>query len=343
MKTIILDEPEHFRRISTDPPASAPPGHALLRVDRVGICGTDLHAFRGRQPFFSYPRILGHELGVEIVELGDGETDLQVGDRCCVEPYLNCGTCIACRRDKPNCCTSLKVLGVHVDGGMREAIAMPFEKLHVSKTLSTDQLALVETLGIGAHAVDRAQIEPGENVLVIGVGPIGLSVVQFAEVAGADLTVFDLNPSRLDFCREQFGVTKTVDGSEITETEDVVAHLADLGGGDLPTLVFDVTGHPGSMARSFELVANGGKLVFVGLFIGDVTFHDPEFHRKEMTLLSSRNSRPQDFRRILELMESGEIDTAPWITHRASFDNLIEEFPGWLEPDAGVVKAVLEL
>ena len=138
-------------------------------------------------------------------------------------------------------------------------------------------------------------------------------------------------------------MTKTVDGSEITETEDVVAPVADLGGGDLPTLVFDVPGHPGSMARSFELVANGGKPVFVGLFIGDVTFHDPEFHRKEMTLLSSRNSRPQDFRRILELMESGEIDTAPWITHRASFDNLIEEFPGWLEPDAGVVKAVLEL
>jgi 2-desacetyl-2-hydroxyethyl bacteriochlorophyllide A dehydrogenase len=234
------------------------------------------------------------------------------------------------------------VLGVHVDGGMRDTISMPLTKLHRSRTLRTEQLALVETLGIGSHAIDRARIEPGERVLVIGVGPIGLSVIQFAKLAGAELTVLDLNESRLRFCREQFGVERTIGPAEMPDGDPLEA-LRDFHDGELPTMVFDVTGHSASMMRSFELVASGGKLVFVGLFIGDVTFHDPDFHRKEITLLSSRNSRPQDFRRIIDLMERGEIDTAPWITHRASFDDLIDSFPGWLEPDAGVVKAVLEI
>ena len=344
MKTIVLDEPGRLRRTSTEPPTTLEAGHALLRVSRIGICGTDLHAFRGRQPFFSYPRILGHELGVEILEIrGPDDASasghgLAAGDLCAVEPYLNCGTCIACRRDKPNCCTSLQVLGVHVDGGMRETISMPISKLHPSRQLAAEQLALVETLGIGSHAVDRAGIEEGENVLVIGVGPIGLSVVQFAKIGGAEVTVFDLNEDRLSFCREQFGIEKT-----IGPNDEPVERLQELLGGDLPTMVFDVTGHPASMMRSFDLVSSGGKLVFVGLFIGDVTFHDPDFHRKELTILSSRNSRPQDFRRIISLMESGDIDTTPWITHRAGYDDFIEQFPTWLEPEAGVVKAMFEL
>ena len=181
-------------------------------------------------------------------------------------------------------------------------------------------------------------ITRGENVLVIGVGPIGLSVVQFAKIAGADLVVFDLNEGRLRFCREQFGVERTI-GPDDDPLDALLEHC----GGELPTIVFDVTGHPASMMRSFDLVASGGKLVLVGLFIGDVTFHDPDFHRKELTILSSRNSRPQDFQRIISLMESGDVNTVPWITHRASYDDLVEIFPAWLEPDAGVVKAVLEL
>ena len=215
MKTVILEKPGQLRLMESAEPTDLPSGSALVRVHRVGFCGTDWHAYHGRQPFFSYPRILGHELGVEIVSINDPAGEhagmLSPGDRCSVEPYLNCGECIACRRGKENCCVNLRVLGVHADGGMRERIVVPITKLHRSRTLSFDQLALVETLGIGCHAVSRAQPEADENVLVLGAGPIGLSVIPFVKAAGAVPIVADVSESRLAFCRDQMNVETTLD------------------------------------------------------------------------------------------------------------------------------------
>jgi 2-desacetyl-2-hydroxyethyl bacteriochlorophyllide A dehydrogenase len=340
MKSLLLLEPGNLR--ATDlPDASAPgPGEALVRVHRVGVCGTDLHAFRGRQPFFHYPRILGHELGVEVLALGEGASGVTVGDRCAVEPYLNCGRCLACRQGRSNCCAHLEVLGVHVDGGLRERFTLPAAKLHPSRTLSFDQLALVETLGIGAHAVARAALVPGETVAVLGTGPIGLSVIQFALAAGAQVLAVDLNARRLAFCRQRLGLPAhaTID---TTTTTDLSSRLEDLTGGDRPTAVFDATGNAASMAASFQYPAAGGRLVFVGLFNGDVTFNDPNFHRRELTLLASRNSLPGDFRRIIALIEAGRIDTTPWITHRAPLLDVPDEFAHWTDSDAGVVKAMI--
>lgn len=325
------------------PEAPAPgPGEALVRVHRVGVCGTDLHAFRGRQPFFTYPRILGHELGVEVLSVGPGVSDLAAGDRCAVEPYLNCGRCIACRRGKPNCCARLQVMGVHVDGGQRERMLVPAAKLHRSRTLTFEQLALVETLGIGAHAVDRASLTPGETVAVLGTGPIGLAVIQFALASGTRVIAIDLNARRLAFCRDRLGLSPdaTIDTST---TPEVAARLAELTNGDLPTAVFDATGNAASMAAAFNYPAAGGRLVFVGLFTGDVTFNDPNFHRRELTLLGSRNSRPEDFRHIIALVESGRVDTTPWITHRSALAEVPDHFAGWTDPAAGVLKAMIEL
>src|SRR4051794_5766850 len=168
MKTILLRQPGRFEMSDAPAADSREPGpcEALVRVRRVGICGTDLHAYRGRQPFFTYPRVLGHELGVEVIAVDANDAAITPGDKCCVEPYLNCGHCIACRRGRANCCVDLKVLGVHVDGGMRESFVVPANKLHKSTKLTLDQLALVETLGIGCHAVDRAKPQAEENVLV---------------------------------------------------------------------------------------------------------------------------------------------------------------------------------
>ena len=339
MRTIVLDKPGEFRLTDTSAPAAPGPGEALVRVRRIGVCGTDLHAFRGRQPFFSYPRILGHELGVEVEAVGPNVTNVAPGERCCVEPYLTCGRCIACRRGRTNCCASLQCLGVHTDGGMRERIVLPAVKLYPSKTLTLDQLALVETLGIGAHAVSRAAIEPGEFALVVGVGPIGLSVVQFAQAAGARVIVMDVTASRLDFCRRQLGVEHDVLAKPDIDPVDALKALTS---GDLPTAVFDATGNAQSMMSAFRYVAPGGRIVFVGLFQGDVTFNDPEFHRRETTLLSSRNATPADFRHILALMEAGRIDTTPWITHRAPFNDVPSRFAGWLDPGAGMIKAMVE-
>ena len=340
MNTIVLNEPFKFSLIDSAPPTSLAEGEALVRVHRVGVCGTDLHAFRGRQPFFTYPRILGHELGVEVVEIAEGSppSTIQVGDRCSVEPYLNCGTCIACRNGKTNCCINLKVLGVHTDGGMREYITVPLHKLHKSEVLSYEQLALVETLGIGAHAVDRAQLRPDEWVLVIGAGPIGLSVIQFAQLITSNIIVIDVSAQRLEFCRQQLKVPHLIQvGPDTTPLQQIQA----LTQGDLPTAVFDATGSVTSMNQAFEYVAHGGKLTFVGLVQADVTFHDPFFHRREITLLASRNALSKDFPRIIGLIESGRVDTQPWITHRANVVDMIGQFDGWLKPDNGVIKAVV--
>lgn len=340
MKAIRLEAPGRFAPVTLDPASTQlQPGEALVRVHRIGVCGTDIHAFRGEQPFFSYPRILGHELGVEVLELGGPAEGIRCGQFCAVEPYLNCGTCIACRHGKPNCCVKLLVLGVHVDGGMREKLVLPIRKLHPSESLALDQLALVETLAIGCHAVDRAALESNEFVLVIGAGPIGLGVVQFAIEAGTQVIVLDISPQRLEFCRSRFNVPYTIDASR----ENVLAVLAEITSGDLPTAVFDATGNGRSMASAFEYPANGGRLIFVGLVQGEIAFNDPNFHRRELTILASRNARPDDFTRIIALIEANRIDTLPWITHRALLADVATQFPLWTEPGSGVVKAMIEV
>lgn len=339
MKAIRLEEPGRFAQVNLQPASAAlQPDEALIRVHRIGVCGTDIHAFRGDQPFFTYPRILGHELGVEVLELGGQAEGIQAGQHCAVEPYLNCGTCIACRRGKPNCCVKLSVLGVHIDGGMRETLVVPIRKLHPSRNLTPDQLALVETLAIGCHAVDRAGLARGEFVLVIGAGPIGLGVMQFAVEAGARVIVLDINAQRLEFCRSRLRVPYTIDASR----ENGLEVLAEMTASDLPTAVFDATGNGRSMATAFEYPANGGRLVFVGLFQGAVTFNDPNFHRRELTILASRNARPDDFMRIISLIEAKRIDTSPWITHRAPLSNVLTEFPLWTKAETGVIKAIIE-
>lgn len=337
MQSIVLTQPGKLALVMTEEPGNPGPDEVQVRVLRVGICGTDLHAFAGKQPFFSYPRVLGHELAVEIIALGPQHqpTDLKIGDHCCVRPYLNCGKCGACLRGRENACTRLQVLGVHRDGGMREIINLPTANLHRS-SLPDEQLALVEMLGIGAHAVRRAQIVPGELALVIGVGPIGLGVSQFAHLAGARVIVMDISDSRLAFAGQQGGIEACVDAKQ-----DILGQLNAISPNELPTVVFDATGSPRSMMDSFQYVAHGGRLVFAGLFQGDVTFHDPEFHRRELTLMASRNATTADFETVLQSLETRQIDITSWVTHHASPEQLVQDLPGWLDPAAGVVKAML--
>lgn len=339
MKTIILDQPGQLSFVETAKISGYPNAdEAVVRVHRIGICGTDLHAFEGVQPLFSYPRVLGHELGVEIVSVGGNAENLKVGDKCAVEPYLHCGKCVACRRGKTNCCANLKVLGVHADGGMRESLIVPMDKLHKSETLTFDQLALVEPLSIGAHAVARANIEAGEFVLVIGAGPIGLAVIQFLQTANVKIIVMDVSEARLNFAAENFSIAATVQAGENSPEE-----LKELTSGEMPITVFDATGNPRSMNNSFNLVANGGQLVFVGLFQGEVTFNDPNAHCRELTLLCSRNATSADFRRVICLLESGAVDINSWITHRVKFDEVTRQFESWLKPESRFIKAVIEM
>jgi len=338
MRTVILHEPGDLREIERDAPVTPAAGMALVRVRRVGVCGTDFHAWRGRQPFFTYPRVLGHELAGEVVSLGADVSGVSVGDRCAIEPYMNCGACASCRRGRGNCCEQLQVLGVHTDGGMCEWLQVPARKLHTSTRLDLDSLALVETLSIGAHAVRRAAPAPGDAVLVVGAGPIGLGVAAFARAAGAEVAVMDVNEERLAFCRSQVGVTRTLQPAG----EDTPSAVRDVLG-QPPFLVFDATGHQGSMQQSFLLPVHGGTLVFVGLVQADITFWDPDFHRRELALLASRNALPADFAHVLATLEHARLDVSAWVTHRAALAEVPARFHEWTTPEAGVIKAIIEV
>lgn len=334
---IVLAEPGRFERRTGFLPDPAP-GEARVRIRRIGVCGTDIHAFHGRQPFFEYPRILGHELGAEVVAV-NGDSDLKPGEFVAVEPYLNDPGSPASMRGKTNCCESLRVLGVHCDGGMRPELNLPIHKLHRAASASLDQLALVEMLCIGQHAVNRSLVSRDDLVLVLGAGPIGLSVITFLKGRGKRLVVADLSESRLAFCREVMGVDGTV---LMKAGYDPVADLREALGGGLPDLVFDATGSRVSMLSTFDLAAHGGRIVFVGLFQGEVVFNDPNFHRRELTVMSSRNATSPEFAQVIAAMESGAVDTSPWITHRLSFDEVPDSF-GRVIADPTLRKAVIEL
>ncbi|AUP78011.1 zinc-binding alcohol dehydrogenase family protein [Flavivirga eckloniae] len=337
MKVIRLKEPGAWEHLDVEKPGDAlSSGNALLRVKKIGVCGTDLHAFKGQQPFFSYPRILGHELAVEVVAVADDVTHVSIGDKCSVEPYYNDIIGQAVRRGKTNCGEHLQVLGVHVDGGMQEYFVYPAKFLHATNSLTDDQLAMIEPLAIGCHAVDRADIKEDDIVLVIGVGPIGLGTIQFAQLKGARVIAMDIDDTKLKKCRE---ITKVKD--TVNALGDVEAELATLLNGDLPTVILDATGNSTSMMNTFKYAAAGGTIVFIGLFMGDVVFHDPSFHKKELTLKASRAAMGEDFGRIIRLIEAGKIDATSFITHRMNFDDIPTEFEK-LYTHKDLIKAIIE-
>ncbi|QHT62229.1 zinc-binding alcohol dehydrogenase family protein [Paenibacillus lycopersici] len=337
MKAIICQQIGRFEHIELEEPVYTE-GEAIVRVQRIGICGTDLHAFKGNQPFFTYPRILGHELSGIIERIGDNDAGLQAGDQVSIIPYLHCGHCIACRKGKTNCCASMRVLGVHADGGMRERISVPVTHLLGTNGLTPEQAAVVEPLSIGAHAVRRSGLAAGDTALVIGAGPIGLGVMTFAKLAGAAVIAMDINDDRLAFCKSWADADQTVNA-----LQDPVAQVRAITNGEFPAVVFDATGNAKSMSEAVRFAAHGGTLVYVGLVKGDVAFDDAEFHKRETTLMGSRNATKEDFEHVLAALRDGKIDVERYVTHRASFDEMIERFEGWLNPDSNVIKAMVEL
>lgn len=328
MKSLTLTAAKTFGW--TTQPEAAPPqaGQALVAIRAIGICGTDFSGYLGKMPFIEFPRILGHELGVEVLAVGPDVAQLKAGDHCSVEPYLNCGHCHACLRGSTNCCESLQVLGVHCDGGMRERMVLPAHKLHPCNVLDFDQLALVETLAIGCHAVNRGQISAGDDVLIIGAGPIGLTVLEFARAAQARITVLELNQARREFVQQHYAGV------------NVVTSLPDE---PLAQVVFDATGNTHSMAGALRFARFTGRVVYVGITKEPVLIDDPLLHRRELSILASRNAVASDFPRILGLIQSGQINTRPWISHRCAFKDLPDSMPHWLEPEARVIKAVIAL
>jgi 2-desacetyl-2-hydroxyethyl bacteriochlorophyllide A dehydrogenase len=336
MKALVCKQPGQLVYEEREPP-QAKEGHAIIRIRRIGICGTDLHAYEGTQPFFEYPRILGHELAGELVEL-DQAPGFEVGEPVSFIPYFNCGQCIACRSGLPNCCVSIRVCGVHVNGGFVEYLSVPSSSLLHGDGLSYDELSLVEPLAIGAHGVRRARVKQGEFVLVVGAGPIGLGIAEAARIAGGKVIVMDINDNRLQFCKERLAVDHTVNALHT----EALAALKEITSGDMPTVVLDATGSQKAIIDSFQYLAHGARYVLVGLQKGEISFSHPEFHKREATLMSSRNATRADFEHVIACMKKGEVKPTTYITHRVHFHEVTTHFESWLKPETGVIKAMVE-
>ena len=336
MKSIVCEAPGRLRMVHGPIPVAAE-GEVLMRVRRIGVCGTDMHIFRGTQPFLSYPRVMGHELSGEVVTAPPG-SELAPGDQVYAMPYLSCGSCVACRKGKTNCCSRIQVLGVHRDGGMAEYLTVPAQFLFKTDGISLDDAAMLEFLAIGAHAVRRGAVAAGQRVLVVGAGPIGVAVALFASLEGASVAVLDSRADRLAFCKDALGVEHVVAAGDGDK-----AALQELSGGDFFDVVFDATGNIKAMERGLEFVAHGGAYVLVSIVPDRISFADPEFHKRETSLLGSRNATADDFRQVLAAMKAGLVPTRLMNTHRATLDDFIDVLPRWMEPAAGVIKAIVEV
>jgi 2-desacetyl-2-hydroxyethyl bacteriochlorophyllide A dehydrogenase len=337
MNTLICTTPGSFEYQVADEPQPAK-DTAIIKIKRIGICGTDLHAFRGTQPFFSYPRILGHELSGELVDF-DNAPGFEKGEAVTFIPYFNCGTCIACRTGKPNCCAKINVCGVHVDGGMVEYLRVPSYSLVHGNGLNYDELALVEPLAIGAHGIRRANVQPGEFVAVIGAGPIGLGTIEFARIAGGKVIVIDVSNNRLQFCKDKLKIEYAINPLD----GDVAAKINEITNGDMASVVIDATGNINAINGGINYLAHGGRYVLIGLQKEAFSFSHPEFHKRESTLMSSRNATRDDFEYVIDCMKKGLVDAKTYITHRTKFENIKAEFEGWLNPANGVIKAMVEV
>jgi 2-desacetyl-2-hydroxyethyl bacteriochlorophyllide A dehydrogenase len=313
-------------------------GRAIIKIKRIGICGTDLHAYQGTQPYFSYPRILGHELSGDLLACDDNPV-FNLGDKVTFLPYYSCGKCVACKNGKSNCCVSIQVCGVHIDGGMLEYISVPSSSLIPGANLGYEELALVEPLAIGAHGINRAEVQEGETVLIVGAGPIGIAAMEFARLAGGHTIVMDTNESRLEFCRKKLNVNHTINPS----TEDSMNALREITSGEMPLVVIDATGNQGAINNGLQYLAHGGRYILIGLQKGDLIFSHPEFHKREATLMGSRNATRKDFLDVIDTIARGLIQPLSYVTHRLAFSRVKKEFENLLKPENRVIKAMIEM
>jgi 2-desacetyl-2-hydroxyethyl bacteriochlorophyllide A dehydrogenase len=309
----------------------------LIGIRRIGICGTDFHIFEGSHPYLQYPRIMGHELSGEVLEAPE-DSALRAGEIVVVNPYMSCGACIACRKGKPNCCVRIAVLGVHRDGGMCERISVPERNLYPAGSLTVDEAASVEFLAIGAHAVARAELGEGDRTLVIGAGPIGLGAALFAGIAGSEVTLMDRDVDRLAFAMKAEIAAWTIEAVESTRE-----FVSEGSGGECFDVVFDATGSRGSMQDAFGFVAHGGKLVLISVVNDNITFSDPEFHKREMAVIGSRNALGSDFERVMAAIKDGRVPLSRLLTHRTTLDRVATDLERWTKQKRGLVKALVEI
>ncbi|MFU2134070.1 zinc-binding alcohol dehydrogenase family protein [Gallibacterium anatis] len=332
MKALVCNKPFEFsyKQLSTP---TIKEDQVLLKVAAVGICGTDIHAFGGNQPFFSYPRILGHEASGIIADIGSKVSQWKVGQRVALIPYVSCGECDACRSGRTNCCEKISVIGVHEDGAFSEYLAAPARNiLAIDDQVDDITAALIEPFAISAHAVRRAEIKAGDDVLIVGAGPIGLGAAAIAAADGANVAIADTSAERREHIKTQL---------KLPAFNPIDEKVENFFNGKLPLIVIDATGNQKAMNNDVNLIRHGGRIVFVGLFKGDFSIHDPDFHKKETTLLGSRNATPEDFEKVQSLMAQGKLSASMMLTHTFKFDQLAEVFEEQVVNNKALIKSIV--
>lgn len=333
MRALLCEEPGRLSLVTRPRPVRGA-GEVLVRIRHVGVCGTDFHIFAGKHPFLQYPRVMGHELSGTVEEA----EDLAPGTPVYIVPYLSCGTCGACRKGLTNACRNIRVLGVHCDGGMAEYLSVPAANVIPAGGIALADAAMIEFLAIGAHGVKRGGIGPEDRVLVTGAGPIGMSAILFARARGAHVTAMDPRADRLAFASGALGADAV-----LAAGPDALAAAMAATGGEGFDVVIDATGLPGPIEAGFAFLAHGARYVLLSVVPQEIRFSDPEFHKREATLIASRNAQPDDFAEVLRRMAAGQVPTRALNTHTGPLAEADRLIPAWSRPEAGVIKAILEV
>ncbi len=336
MKVLICQEPKKLVYLETAQP-NVKAGNVLIKIKTVGICGTDIHAWAGNQPFFSYPRVLGHEIAGDIHAVGEQVNNWKVGQRVSVIPYVSCGQCGACQSGRTNCCEKISVIGVHEDGGFCEYLNVPSANvLSIDDNVSYIDGALIEPFAISAHAVRRSAVQQDDHVLVVGAGPIGLGVAAIAKADGAKVIVADTSAARREHVEKQLGLV-TCDPS----AQDFLDIIKQQFNGMLAEKVIDATGNQHAMNNCVNLIRHGGYITYVGLFKGDLSFPDPEFHKKETTMMGSRNATTEDFVKVADLMAKNLLNANMMLTHQFNFETIGELYEQDVINNKELIKGVI--
>lgn len=321
MKAVQVPKAHDMQIIEQEAPEIQQGDGVLVKVKRVGICGSDMHIYHGTNPLATYPRVVGHEVAGEVVEVGSSVEHLKVGDHVVVEPINYCGKCYACKKGRPNVCEKLSVFGVHEDGGMREFIVLPEKQLHaVDKELDWDEAVLAEPYTIGAQAVWRGNVEQGDTVLIQGCGPIGICILKLAKVAGATVYMTDLNEERLAFAKES-GADEVINAGK----ESVKERVLELTSNEGANVVIDAVCLPSTVELSIEVVSPAGSVVILGFDERPSAISQLPITKKEITIVGSRLQTNQ-FGKVVGLMNSGELKSNGLITHKFLLDEVKDAF-----------------
>ncbi len=337
MKAILINNPSEISVIELEKPTPGP-GEVLLKVKYVGFCGSDLTTYLGKNPMVDYPRIPGHEISAEVVALGEGVPDsLQLGNIVTVIPYTHCGECPSCKRHRFNACQFNQTLGVQRHGAMAEYICIPWPKVLVVDGLDEIELAVIEPLTVGFHAVDRGRVTGADTVMVMGCGMIGIGAIVAAKERGAKVLAVDLDEKKLAVAN-QLGADAVINAASV----DLSAALAAIAPGGVD-VVIEAVGSPQTYVAAVKEVAFTGRVVCIGYAKDDVSFATKLFVQKELDILGARNATPNDFHNVIEFLRKKLLPLEQIITRTITLEQVADAVEGWAAEPGATIKMLLKL